>query len=242
MAARRPDGPPGLILDASPSAPPRHAAIIRQVRYARSVTTRFFLELVDGGDRLVGREPTRAEVVAAAPKLVAFYNEPYNRAMLAHEEALTVKDVVAHYRGLASEGSRPFLLELDGLLVGDGDLRHVEKDRAEVAILIGERAVQGKGLGTRFGVMLHAFAFRTLGLRRLYASIIPANVASLRLFAKLGYEADETPAARRYIDEPDDVTLSLTAERFDALHGALAARLKISARTRGPMKATPHGQ
>jgi len=102
--------------------------------------------------------------------------------------------------------------------------------------------VQGKGLGTRFGVMLHAFAFRTLGLRRLYASIIPANAASLRLFAKLGYEADETPAARRYIDDPDDVTLSLTAERFDALHGALAARLKISARTRGSLKATPNGE
>jgi RimJ/RimL family protein N-acetyltransferase len=194
------------------------------------VATRFIVELADGGDRLVGREPTRAEVVGAAPRLAAFYNEPHNQAMLAHEDALSVKDVVAHYRGLAAEGARAFLLEVDGRLVGDGDLRRLEPDRAEVAILIGERAVQGKGLGTRFGVMLHAFAFRTLALRRLYASIIPANAASLRLFAKLGYERDDTPAARRYIDEPDDVTLSLTAERFEGLHGALAARVVVTAR------------
>jgi RimJ/RimL family protein N-acetyltransferase len=192
------------------------------------VTTRFIVELTDGGDRLVAREPLRAEVVKAAARLAAFYNEPHNQAMLAHEEALSVNDVVAHYRGLAAEGARAFLLELDGLLVGDGDLRHVEEDRAEVAILIGERAIQGKGLGTRFGVMLHVFGFRTLGLRRLYASIIPANAASLRLFAKLGYERDDSPAARRYIDEPDDVTLSLTAERFESLHGGLAARVVVT--------------
>ena len=187
------------------------------------------LELADGDDRLVAREPTRAEVVGAAARLAAFYNEPRNQAMLAHDDALSVTDVVAHYRNLHSEGGRPFLLELDGVLVGDGDLRNIEKDRAEVAILIGERNIQGKGLGTRFGIMLHAFAFRTLGLERLYASIIPANTPSLRLFAKLGYERDDTPAARRYVDEPDDVTLSLEAERFVRLHGSLAARVVITA-------------
>jgi RimJ/RimL family protein N-acetyltransferase len=193
---------------------------------------RCVLELADGGIRLVGREPTPSEIVAAAPRLAAFYNEPHNRAMLGHDAALSEADVVAHYRRLSSAGGRAFLLELDGRLVGDGDLRHVEDHRAEVAILIGERGVQGRGLGTGFGVMLHAFAFGALGLRRLYASIIPANAASLRLFAKLGYERDDTPEARRDVDEPDDVTLSLTAERFDRLHGARAARVTFAARAR----------
>jgi RimJ/RimL family protein N-acetyltransferase len=197
---------------------------------------RFVIELEDGGDRLRAREPTRAEVARAAPRLASFYNEPHNQAMLAHADALSVGDVVAHYRGLAAEGGRAFLLELGDLIVGDADLRHIEGAAAEVAILIGERSIQGKGLGTRFGVMLHAFAFRTLGLQRLYASIIPANAASLGLFAKLGYVRDDTPAARRFIDEPDDVTLCLPAARFEAVHGGLAARVRIgarSARTRG---------
>ena len=200
------------------------------------MSARHVLELDDAGDRLRALEPTPAEVAKAAPRLAAFYNEPHNQVMLAHDEENTVADVVAHYRGLAREGSRAFLLELDGRLVGDGDLRRVERDRAEVAILVGDRSIQGKGLGTRFGVMMHAFAFRGLGLARLYASIIPANAASLRLFEKLGYERDGSPDARRYADEDDDVTLSLTAERFEALHGPLAARVVIAARPQPPRR------
>jgi RimJ/RimL family protein N-acetyltransferase len=194
-----------------------------------AVKTRFLIELAEGRRRLLVWEPTRAEVAQVAPRLASFYNDPHNRTMLAHEDALSVSDVGAHYRTLASEGGRAFLLEIDGLLVGDADLRHVDGERAEVAILVGERAIQGKGLGTLFGVMLHTFAFRALHLTRLYASIIPANAASLRLFARLGYQRDDSPAARRLIDEPDDVTLSLAATRFEELHGALAARVHVTA-------------
>ena len=150
--------------------------------------------------------------------------------MLSHEEDLTPDEVIEHYRTLADEGGRPFLLERDGALVGDADLRRVERGRAEAAILVGDRSVQGKGLGTRFGVMLHAFAFRVLGLERMYASIIPANRPSLRLFEKLGYEPDQTAAARRYADEPDDVTLSLPRARFDELHGPLAEQVRFQQR------------
>jgi RimJ/RimL family protein N-acetyltransferase len=171
-------------------------------------------------------------VAVAAPRLAAFYNEPHNRAMLGHEADLSAADVVAHYRRLAGDGARAFLLELDGQLVGDADLRHIDRGRGEIAILVGDRTAQGRGLGTRFGVMVHAFAFRALGLGRVYASIIPANAASLRLFEKLGYERDDSPAARRTIDAPDDVTLSLARERFEQLHGALAAEAKIAPRPR----------
>lgn len=190
------------------------------------------IELSDGGDELRALEPTRTEVAKAAPRLASFYSEHHNQAMLAHDDASSVRDVVAHYRSLASEGARAFLLELDGELVGDADLRGVDATQAEVAILIGQRAAQGKGLGTRFSVMLHAFAFRALGLRRLYASIIPANAASLRLFAKLGYVRDDSPAARRHADEPADVTLSLTPDVFERLHGAMSSRVRIAIRPR----------
>jgi RimJ/RimL family protein N-acetyltransferase len=190
------------------------------------------IELAQGGERLRAYEPTDGEVAAAAPRLAGFYNEPHNRVMLAHEAELSVADVVAHYGRLARDGGRAFLLERDGVLIGDADLRHVEGRHAEIAILVGDRAVQGRGLGTRFGVMVHAFAFHALRLERLYASIIPANAPSLRLFEKLGYDRDETPAARRYIDETDDVTLSLAPERFEALHGALAAQVWVGPRTR----------
>jgi RimJ/RimL family protein N-acetyltransferase len=225
-----------LELDPPPEISARHAAMIRRFGYRGRVPTRFALEL-DDGDRLRAVEPTRAEVADAAARLASFYNDPHNRAMLAHEEDLSARDVVAHYRALAREGARAFFLEVDGRLVGDGDLRNVNRQRAEAAILVGDRSMQGRGLGTRFGVMLHAFAFQTLKLRRTYASIIPANAGSLRLFEKLGYRQDPSRLARRFADERSDVTLSLDAERFQQLHGALATKVVVTglsaARARG---------
>jgi RimJ/RimL family protein N-acetyltransferase len=209
----------------------RHHTTERRIGYRVRMATRFVLEL-DDGDRLRAVEPTRAEIADAAGRLASFYNDPHNRAMLAHDEDLSARDVVAHYGALAREGARAFFLELDGRLVGDADLRNVNRNRAESAILVGDRSMQGRGLGTRFGIMLHAFAFETLRLRRTYASIIPANTGSLRLFEKLGYRPDVTRLARRFADEPSDVTLSLDAERFRALHGSVAARVVVTRRER----------
>jgi len=171
-------------------------------------------------------QPTPAQVAAAAPRLCAFYNEPYNRAMLSHDQELTVDDVVEHFADLGEDGVG-FLFEQDGALVGDGDLRHIAGGAAECAILIGERPAQGKGLGTRFLTMIHALAFGRLGLERVFATVIPANVASLRLFEKLGYRRDDSPAARDYIDDDTDISLSLDRASFLAAHAAAVAEIEV---------------
>jgi RimJ/RimL family protein N-acetyltransferase len=206
-----------------------------EIGYSAGVSGRVVVELAFAGSKLRAYEPTAEEVATAAPLLLAYYNDPHNRAMLAHEADLVLADVAEHYERVAEGRGRAFLLEADGLLVGDADLRGVDMTGsaggvAELAILVGARAAQGRGLGTRFGVMLHAFAFHALGLERVYASIIPANTPSLRLFQRLGYERDDSPAARRTADAPDDVTLSLAAARFDELHGALAGEVEIARR------------
>ena len=87
-------------------------------------------------------------------------------------------------------------------------------------------------LAIAWAFVMATFAFRRLGLERVYASIIPANAPSLRLFEKLGHRRDDGPTARRHADEADDVTLSLPRDRFDERHGPLAARVRI-ARRRG---------
>jgi RimJ/RimL family protein N-acetyltransferase len=188
---------------------------------------RWSAEWPDADGALRVHEPTDDEIAAAAPALCAFYNDPHNRAMLAHDDELTVDEVVEHFAGLYQDGAHPFLLAQEERLIGDGDLRHVDDRFAEAAIMVGERAVQGRGLGTRFGVMVHALAFRAFGLERVYATIIPANRASLRLFAKLGYVLDDSPQARGYIDADDDVSLSLDRARFEELHGAAADRIRL---------------
>jgi RimJ/RimL family protein N-acetyltransferase len=174
------------------------------------------VEWRQGGELLAAIEPTAEELRRAAPALAAFYNDDHNRRMMAHaDEPHTPEDVVAYYEELRVEEGRPFLLFLDGVLMGDADFRNLEGDIAEFAIMIGGRAAQGRGLGTRFGRMLHAFGFGTLGLARIYISVIPANTASRRLFEKLGYQIDDSPQAREFVDEPSDITMSLPRDAFD---------------------------
>ncbi len=46
-------------------------------------------------------------------------------------------------------------------------------------------------------------------------SILPENIASRRLFERLGYVLDDSPAARAIADEPTDITMSLERARFE---------------------------
>jgi RimJ/RimL family protein N-acetyltransferase len=209
----------------------------------RAQQTPWAVEHRSNGERLLAIEPTDEELAAAAPALAAFYDDPHNRRMLANTIALTPADVITSYDELRASGGRPFLLFAGAHLVGDGDLRHLDaavagedddprkKKTGELAILVGERTSQGRGLGTRFAVMLHAFAFRVLDLAQIYASILPANAVSLRLFARLGYLPDDSPAARAFADEPGDVTLAVTRARFEATAAATLANVRLYPRS-----------
>lgn len=175
-------------------------------------------------------EPTSEEIAACAPVLADYYNDPHNRAMMANTVTMTATEVAEHWHAMRVAGARPFFLERDGELLGDADLRHMDETSAELAILVGRRAEQGRGLGLRFGILIHALAFRALGLQRIYVAILPKNLASQGLFARLGYTADDGPRARSFADEESDLTFSMDRAQFEATHGeALSA---IECRTR----------
>ena len=82
------------------------------------------------------------------------------------------------------------------------------------------------GLGTRFATMVHALAFDQ-GIEKIYATVVPENVASRRVFEKLGYTVDAGEAARKYGDE-GDVVLSIGRQTFLARNPANA--IAITAR------------
>jgi RimJ/RimL family protein N-acetyltransferase len=187
----------------------------------------------DGPEGPLGaHEPSQAEVQAASARLAAWYNEEHNRSMMANQQDMDPGEVCAHYREAWEKGGRNFLLYVQGRLAGDADLRHVDpaSRTAEFAIMMGERTMQGRGYGTRFALMLHALAFTALDLERVYVTIIPGNRGSLRLFEKLGYQRDQSPQARAYIDEPDDVTMSLGRGDFQRLHADAVRQLAIARR------------
>ena len=179
-------------------------------------------------------EPTLTEVLAAAPLLVAFYNDRHNSAMMTNTRELTVADVVETLQSLRAAGDRVFLLEQDGELMGDADFRHVEGAEAEFAILVGPRAQQSRGLGTRYAAMMHVAALRVRGLERIYATIIPANIASRRMLEKLGYQVDPSPRAASFAEAEDDIPMSIDRVQFERAQAEFLTQVVITARAPSP--------
>lgn len=165
--------------------------------------------------KLVWDDLVALETRDAAPyaeTLAAAYNHPMNAPLLGNTETMTAADVVEHFAEIA----HPFVLLRDGALAGDGDLRNVRGDACEFAFLICDPDAQGRGLGTRFAQMVHVAAF-ALGLEQIFASIVPANVASRRVFDKLGYAVVDD---RAWADEPDDIVMAIDRATFARVNAA----------------------
>jgi RimJ/RimL family protein N-acetyltransferase len=163
---------------------------------------------------LLAVEPTSAELAEHAPALSAGYNDPANAALMGHTQAISPAEVVEHYTSAIAGGMRAFLLFADGLFAGDADLRNFADGACEFAFMIAAPAVQGRGLGTRFARMIHTFGFAHLGLARIYASVVPDNTASRRVFDKLGYIIDTSDAGRANAEAPGDIVLVLLRDVF----------------------------
>ena len=178
---------------------------------------------IEWGD-LIAFEPTLDDVTRHLPALAVAYNHPLNAPLLGHTCELSPADIIEHYERLLGGDGRPFLLTRDGALAGDADLRGIADGAAEFAFLIADPDAQGRGLGTRFALMIHAFAFETLGLARVYASVVPENVASRRVFEKLGYTVD---TSETYGDE-GDVILSLGRDSFLQVNAGRTTEIQIA--------------
>jgi RimJ/RimL family protein N-acetyltransferase len=163
---------------------------------------------------LLAIEPTTEELVQHSAALSVGYNDPANATLMGHTALISAHEVVESYAQSIADGMRAFVLFVDGAFAGDGDLRNFRGDTAEFAFMIAAPTAQGKGLGTKFATMIHAFGFATLGLARIYASVVPQNTASKRVFEKLGYVVDHSPAGREYAEEPGDIVLVLERDAF----------------------------
>jgi RimJ/RimL family protein N-acetyltransferase len=189
----------------------------------------FRIDWTTPAGELCALEPRLDEVAEHVKVLAAAYNDPHNAPLLGHEAKISETEVLDHYESLLGQGAHPFLLYRDGALAGDGDVRGIGDGAAEFAFLIAAPGAQGKGLGTRFAMMIHVFAFAHLPIDRMYASIVPANAASRRVFEKLGYDVDGSLAAQEYADA-GDVTMSIDRATFERMHAPAMAQIRIAMR------------
>jgi len=176
---------------------------------------RYRLDWSTPSGHLLAIEPTPDEIRAHAAALATAYNDPHNAPLMGHTDPIPEAEVIDNYESMIADGSRLFLLFHDGAFAGDADLRGIEDGAAEFAFMIAATAAQGKGLGTRFAILVHRFGFSELALHHIYASIVPANVASRRVFEKLGYVLDHGPTARGFADEPGDIVMAIDRATFE---------------------------
>jgi len=189
------------------------------------------IEWASPGGVLLAYEPTFKELQAHAAALAAAYSDPHNAALMGHGAPFDAAEVLEHYQSMQAEGARTFLLFHAGQFAGDADFRNVASGAAEFAFMVAATASQGRGLGTRFAIMLHWFGFAQLGLERVYASIDPANAASLRVFEKLGFAVDSGPAARGFADSQRDLVMSIDRATFERRHAEVLPQIQLTSRT-----------
>lgn len=160
-------------------------------------------------------EPDEALVREHVETLRDWYNLPANAQLMGNTVEMTADDVLEYWATVSERSARAFLLFVDDALAGDADLRHIERGRAEYAIMIGPLGLQGQGLGRTFSAMVHAFAFRALRLERVYVELKPENVRVHRMDLRLGYAPDDSPHARSLAEDASAITMSLDRAAFE---------------------------
>ncbi|MBI5497994.1 MAG: GNAT family N-acetyltransferase [Deltaproteobacteria bacterium] len=164
------------------------------------------------------RSATKHLVAEHASQLARWYNHPHNRALMGNSSDMTTEDVEEMYAEMRHGGGRPYVLFVDNVLAGDCDLRRLDAIRGEFAILVGDTARQGKGLGTRFTVMTLVHAFRDLALARVSLSVLPHNTAGRRCYQKAGYLEDRAPETLAFLASPEDVPMTAFPHTVRQLH------------------------
>jgi len=163
-------------------------------------------------------EPTSELVADHAETLRDWYNTPANAEMMGNTVAMTTDDVLEYWSGVGERKARGFLLFVGDALAGDAELRNITARTAEFSLMIGALAEQGRGLGGTFAAMVHVFAFRVLGLDRIYVQPKPENVRVQRMERRMGYELDDSPEARALADDERDLTMSITRATFERVN------------------------
>ncbi|MDC0186976.1 GNAT family N-acetyltransferase [Candidatus Nitrosopelagicus sp.] len=88
--------------------------------------------------------------------------------------------------------SQMFIFKYGNHTVGIGGLIHhdCKNKSADIAIILGEPKIRGKGFGTKALQMLVDYGFKQMKLHRIGADIFEYNKISLNLFEKLDFKKE----------------------------------------------------
>ena len=143
---------------------------------------------------------------------VSWLNDPaVNRFLLSRDQVHTVPSVCDFVAGLLESELDLFLgirYRATGTHVGNirlGPIEH-ESASAPLGILVGDRAMWGKGIASTAIDVVADIARASLGLRSLWAGCFVTNVGSRKAFEKAGFAIDRLDTdGGTLLGKPEDV-------------------------------------
>ena len=119
---------------------------------------------------------------SSAEPLYGIYEEQYTR-----EDVMQFIENQQRYSLAETEQLRLMICSHEGERLGCIDLSYYDGRKAFVSILIFDLHNRRKGLGSEALQLLISYA-KSLGMRSLYATILPQNEQRLHLFERAGFE------------------------------------------------------
>lgn len=120
----------------------------------------------------------------------------------------------------------------DDTLIGVMGMHHINyrHGTASTGATIGSKAHLGKGYGSEAKMLLLKYAFHTLGLRKICASVYAFNERSLSYQKKCGYHVEGVRKAQHFINGTyhDEVLLAVFEQDWLPIWEAYQATGKVS--------------
>jgi UDP-4-amino-4,6-dideoxy-N-acetyl-beta-L-altrosamine N-acetyltransferase len=143
------------------------------------------------GERVLLRRMSRED----AADVVRMRADPAVQAQLFSRRPPTIEEHLRWLADMEVRGDRHEFMIVErpsGRSVGTIGLSHIDRvnRRAEYGVLIGEPDARGKGLAAEASRLLLAYAFGTLGLRRVYLHVLARNEDALRLYRRVGFRPE----------------------------------------------------
>ncbi len=155
-------------------------------------------------------------------RIVRWRSRPEVVAGLFSERGPTAEEHERWFKSYLQDDHRQeFVIEMieTGQPVGTIGLNNLDFHHmhGEFGVLIGEDSVRGKGIAHKAGVAILRYAFKELGLERVYLLVFPGNEAANRLYHRLGFVEEGILRNHIFKDNEfrDVVMMSVLVEDFN---------------------------
>ncbi len=123
------------------------------------------------------------------PRNVHWMNDPVVTEFLAQRAKQTLRSAWHYWQKCQRAGDiQLFAILADGRHVGNAGFYDMTPTQAELRIVIGDRSVWGKGIGSRVMAQLLEYA-KTQSWQQVFLHVNPKNDRAVKLYTKLGFQS-----------------------------------------------------